>query len=115
MFLVNDNYLKLPGSYLFSTIGKKVQAYQAANPDKTIIRLGIGDVTQPIAPAIIEAMHRAVDEMGQASSFRGYAPDLGYEFLRTAIVENDYKARGCDIEKDEIFVSDGAKSDSANI
>lgn len=115
MAKVNDNYLKLPGSYLFSNIGKKVAAFQAANPDKTIIRLGIGDVTQPLAPAIIEALHGAVDEMGNAETFRGYAPDLGYEFLRKAIVENDYKARGCAIEADEIFVSDGAKCDSANI
>ena len=115
MFQINDNYQKLPGSYLFSTIGKKVNAYQQANPDKNIIRLGIGDVTQPIAPAIIEAMHKAVDEMGHAETFHGYAPDLGYEFLRKAIVENDYKARGCEVEADEVFVSDGAKSDSANI
>ena len=115
MFQINDNYQKLPGSYLFSTIGKKVSAYQAANPDKNIIRLGIGDVTQPLAPAIIEAMHKAVDEMGHAETFRGYAPDLGYEFLRKAIVENDYKARGCQVEIDEVFISDGAKSDSGNI
>lgn len=115
MFQVNDNYLKLPGSYLFSMIGKKVNAYAAANPDKKIIRLGIGDVTQPLAPAIISALHDAVEEMGKAESFRGYAPDLGYEFLRSAIVENDYKARGCDIAMDEIFISDGAKGDSGNI
>ena len=115
MFHVNENYQKLPGSYLFSTIGKKVNAYQEANPDKEIIRLGIGDVTQPIAPAIIEAMHKAVDEMGHAETFHGYAPDLGYAFLRKAIVDNDYKAKGCDISEDDIFVSDGAKSDSANI
>ena len=86
-----------------------------ANPDKNIIRLGIGDVTQPIAPAIIDAMHKAVDEMGNAATFHGYAPDLGYEFLRSAIAKNDYQARGCDISTDEIFVSDGAKSDSGNI
>ena len=115
MYQINDNYLKLPGSYLFSTIGKKVAAFSAANPDKNIIRLGIGDVTQPIAPSIIEAMHKAVDEMGNAETFRGYAPDLGYEFLRSAIAKNDYEARGCDISADEIFVSDGAKSDSGNI
>ena len=94
MFQINDNYQKLPGSYLFSTIAKKVAAFSEAHPDKQIIRLGIGDVTQPIAPAIIEAMHRAVDEMGNAETFRGYAPDLGYEFLRKAIADNDYKARG---------------------
>lgn len=115
MFKLNDNYLKLPGSYLFSTIGKKVKAYSEAHPDKKIIRLGIGDVTQPLAPAIIKALHGAVDEMADAKTFRGYAPDLGYEFLRNAIAENDYKARGCEIAADEIFVSDGAKSDSANI
>ena len=115
MFKVNENYGKLPGSYLFSTIAKKVAAYQEANPDRKIIRLGIGDVTQPIAPSIIKAMHAAVDEMGNADTFRGYAPDLGYDFLRNAICENDYKARGCDISPDEIFVSDGAKSDSGNI
>ena len=115
MFRINENYLKLPGSYLFSTIGKKVNAYSQANPDKKIIRLGIGDVTQPLAPAIIEALHGAVDEMGKAETFRGYAPDLGYEFLRNAIAENDYKARGCAIAADEIFISDGAKCDSGNI
>ena len=115
MFKVNDNYLKLPGSYLFSTIGKKVAAYSEANPDKKIVRLGIGDVTQPIAPAVIDAMHKAVDEMGQAATFRGYAPDLGYEFLRSAIVKNDYEARGAKISIDEIFISDGAKCDSGNI
>ena len=115
MFKVNDNYQKLPGSYLFSTIAKKVSAFSQANPDKNIIRLGIGDVTQPIAPAIIDAMHKAVDEMGDAATFHGYAPDLGYEFLRSAIAKNDYQARGCDISTDEIFVSDGAKSDSGNI
>ena len=115
MFKINENYLKLPGSYLFSTIGKKVAAYQSENPDKKIIRLGIGDVTQPIAPSIISAMHKAVDEMGVKETFRGYAPDLGYVFLRNAIAENDYKSRGCDISPDEIFVSDGAKCDSGNI
>ena len=115
MFKVNDNYLKLPGSYLFSTIGKKVNAYSAAHPDKKIIRLGIGDVTQPLAPAVIKAMHSAVDEMADAATFRGYAPDLGYEFLRSAIAKNDYQERGCDIAADEIFVSDGAKCDSSNI
>ena len=115
MYQINDNYQKLPGSYLFSTIGKKVAAYSEANPDKKIIRLGIGDVTQPLAPAIIEALHKAVDERGNAETFHGYAPDLGYEFLRSAIAKNDYQARGCEIGIDEIFVSDGAKSDSANI
>lgn len=115
MFQVNENYLKLPGSYLFSTIGKKVSAYAAAHPEETVIRLGIGDVTQPLPPVVIEALHKAVDEMGNASTFHGYAPDLGYEFLRKAVAENDFQARGCQITPDEIFVSDGAKSDSANI
>lgn len=115
MFKVNDNYLKLQGSYLFSTVGRKQREYQAAHPDKKVIRLSIGDVTQPLAPVILQALHSAVDEMGNAETFHGYAPDLGYEFLRNAIAENDYKARGCDIGADEIFVSDGAKCDCSNI
>ncbi len=115
MLKINDNYLKLPGSYLFSTIAKKVQAFTEANPDKKIIRLGIGDVTQPLSPAIITALHDAVDDMSKAETFHGYAPDLGYAFLREAIAANDYVARGCDIAADEIFISDGAKSDSGNI
>lgn len=115
MFRVNENYGKLPGSYLFSTVGKKIGDYSKANPEKKIVRLGIGDVTQPLAPAIIEALHNAVDEMAKAETFHGYAPDQGYEFLRSVIAENDYKSRGCQIEADEIFISDGAKSDSGNI
>ena len=115
MYKINENYLKLPGSYLFSTIGKKVRAYKEANPDKDVISLGIGDVTQPLAPAVINAMHKAVDEMGKKETFKGYAPDLGYEFLRKAIVLNDYKNRNAFVETDEIFISDGAKSDSGNI
>ncbi len=115
MYQVNTNYLKLPGSYLFSTIAKKVAAYQEANPDKEIIRLGIGDVTQPLPKVVIDALHKAVDEQADAKTFKGYSPDLGYDFLRNAIAEHDYKARGCDIAPDEIFVSDGAKSDSGNI
>ena len=115
MFTINENYLKLPGSYLFSNIAKKINAYQSENPEAEILRLGIGDVTQPLAPAIIEALHKAVDEMANAETFHGYAPDLGYEFLRNAIAKNDYKDRGCDIAADEIFVSDGAKCDSGNI
>lgn len=115
MFTINENYLKLPGSYLFSNIAKKINAYQSENPEAQILRLGIGDVTQPLAPAIIEALHKAVDEMANAETFHGYAPDLGYEFLRNAIAKNDYKDRGCDIAADEIFVSDGAKCDSGNI
>ena len=115
MFQANSDYLKLPGSYLFSTIAKKTNAYMAEHPDASLIRMGIGDVTQPLPPAVIEALHKAVDEMGRAETFRGYAPDLGYEFLRHAIAENDYRARGCEIADDEVFVSDGAKSDSGNI
>ena len=115
MVTVNHNYLKLPGSYLFSTIGKKVRAYKEENPDKEVISLGIGDVTQPLVPAIIDALHGAVEEMAHAETFHGYAPDLGYEFLRREIAKNDYQDRGCNIAADEIFVSDGAKSDSGNI
>lgn len=115
MVKINENYLKLPGSYLFSSIGKKVREYCAANPDKKVIRLGIGDVTLPLAPAVISALHQAVDEMAVKETFQGYAPDLGYEFLRQSIATCDYKARGVTIELDEIFISDGAKSDSGNI
>ena len=115
MVKVNENYLKLQGSYLFSKIAKKVNAYAASNPDKKIIRLGIGDVTLPLVPVVTDALQKAVEEMGDQKTFRGYAPDLGYDFLRNAIVTNDYRARGCEIEADEIFVSDGAKSDSGNI
>ena len=115
MFKANENYAKLPGSYLFSTIGKKVKEYSKAHPDAKLIRLGIGDVTLPLAPSVIAAMHSAVDEMGKAETFRGYAPDLGYEFLRKAIIDGDYKAWGVDLDIDEIFISDGAKSDSGNI
>ncbi|MBQ2082269.1 MAG: LL-diaminopimelate aminotransferase [Lachnospiraceae bacterium] len=115
MFKANENYAKLPGSYLFSTIGKKVKEYSKAHPDAKLIRLGIGDVTLPLAPSVIAAMHSAVDEMGKAETFRGYAPDLGYEFLRKAIIDGDYKVWGVDLDIDEIFISDGAKSDSGNI
>lgn len=115
MVQVNDNYLKLPGSYLFSTIGKKVSAYAQANPDKKVIRLGIGDVTLPLAPAVVKALHEAVEEQADAVTFKGYAPELGYAFLRDVIAEKDFKARGCEIAADEIFISDGAKSDSGNI
>ena len=102
MVNVNQDYLQLRGSYLFSEIARKVNAYQAANPDKEIIRLGIGDVTLPIAESIITSLHSAVDEMGKKETFKGYAPDLGYEFLRNTIAENDYIKRGCDIKPDEI-------------
>ncbi len=115
MWKYNENYLKLPGSYLFSNIAKKVNAFTEQNPDKSIIRLGIGDVTLPLAPAVIEALHGAVDEMAVKETFKGYAPDLGYAFLREAAAKNDYADRGVDIAADEIFVSDGAKCDCANI
>lgn len=115
MFEANSDYLKLPGSYLFSTIAKKVAAYSKEHPDAKLVRLGIGDVTQPLPPAVIKALHKAVDEQADPATFRGYAPDLGYEFLRHAIAENSYRALGCDIADDEVFVSDGAKSDSGNI
>ena len=115
MYKINDNYQKLPGSYLFSTIAKKVAAFTAEHPDRGIIRLGIGDVTQPLTEPVIKSLHMAVDEMADGATFRGYAPDLGYAFLREAIAENDFRARGCDISPDEIFVSDGAKCDSGNI
>ena len=115
MFKVNENFAKLPGSYLFANIAKRVSAFQAEHPEKEIIRLGIGDVTQPIAPAIIEAMHKAVDEMGHAETFHGYAPEQGYDFLRNIIAKEDFQEKGCDISADEIFISDGAKCDCGNI
>ena len=115
MLKINENYSKLPGSYLFSTIAKKVAAYQESNPDKKIVRLGIGDVTQALSPSVITALHLAVDEMADRSTFRGYAPDLGYDFLREAIAAADYQEKGCRIDADEIFISDGAKCDSGNI
>ena len=115
MININENFLNLQDSYLFSTIAKKVAEFQKKNPDKRIIKLGIGDVTRPIAPKIIEAMHKAVEEMGKQETFRGYGPEQGYEFLREKISENDYKKRGVNIDIDEIFVSDGAKCDCGNI
>jgi len=115
MALINENYTKLPGSYLFSDIARKVTEFKTAHPDANIIRLGIGDVTKPLPTAIIEALHKAVDEMANASTFRGYGPEQGYDFLVNTIVENDYKALGLDISTDEIFVSDGSKSDTGNI
>ena len=115
MVQVNNNYSKLPGNYLFSEVARKKQAYLEAHPTAQLINMGIGDVTRPLFPAVIAAMQQAVDEMGQASSFRGYAPEQGYDFLRQLIAECDFQARGADISADEIFVSDGAKSDCANI
>ena len=115
MYKINDNYLKLQGNYLFSTIAKKVNAYKEGNPEANIIRLGIGDVTRPLVPSIIEALHKAVDEMGTEEGFRGYGPEQGYEFLREAIAKQDYQVRGCNIDADEIFISDGSKCDVGNI
>lgn len=111
----NENFLKLEGSYLFSTVARKQREYQEKHPDKEVIRLSIGDVTKPLAPAVIEAMHKAVDEMAHEESFRGYPPEHGFDFLVDAIHRHDYEERGLDIAKDEIFVSDGAKSDCGNI
>ncbi|MGO5022571.1 LL-diaminopimelate aminotransferase [Lawsonibacter sp. LCP25S3_G6] len=115
MVKINDNYLKLPGSYLFSEVARRIAAYTAAHPQAKITKLSIGDVTRPLVPAVIEAMHKAVDEMGTAEGFHGYGPEQGYPFLREAIAQYDYAARGVDIQADEIFVSDGAKSDCGNI
>lgn len=112
MSLINENFLELQDSYLFSTIAKKVAKYTKENPDKKIIKLGIGDVTRPIILACVDAMHKAVDEIATQEGFKGYGPEQGYEFLRKAIVDNDYKTRNIDISEDEIFISDGAKCDS---
>ena len=115
MIRINDHYLKLKASYLFSDIAKRVSAFQQANPDRDIIRLGIGDVTRALPQACVEAFHKAVDEMAKDSTFRGYGPEQGYDFLREAIAENDFRSRGADIAADEIFISDGAKCDTGNI
>lgn len=112
--LINERFMNLPGNYLFADIAKKVKAFKEHNLEVDVISLGIGDVTQPLAPAVIEALHKAADEMASASSFRGYGPERGYDFLREAIVANDFHARGVEIEPDEVFVSDGAKSDTGN-
>ena len=111
---VNENFGRLKESYLFSEIGKKVRAYQAANPDKKVIRMGIGDVTLPLAPVVIEAMEKAVGEMGVKETFRGYPPEYGYDFLREAISAY-YARKGIKVAADDVFVSDGAKSDVGNI
>ena len=115
MLKINENYMKLPGSYLFSDIARKVAAFSAAHPDRKIIRLGIGDVTQPLAPSVIAALHRAVDDQASAATFHGYGPEQGYDFLRRQIAETHYLRRGVKLEPDEIFVGDGAKSDTGNI
>ncbi|HWS00721.1 MAG TPA: LL-diaminopimelate aminotransferase [Prolixibacteraceae bacterium] len=115
MARINENYLKLKAGYLFPEIGRRVREFAQANPGKEIIRMGIGDVTQPLTPTIIKAFHEGVDEMSAADTFKGYGPEQGYEFLRQAIAENDYHARGVQISADEIFVSDGSKCDTGNI
>ena len=115
MALVNEHFLKLPGSYLFSDIAKKVNAFKVTHPGKNLIRLGIGDVTRPLPPVCIEAMHRAVDEMANAKTFRGYGPEQGYDFLIEAIIKHDFASRGISLSPSEIFISDGAKSDTGNI
>jgi LL-diaminopimelate aminotransferase len=115
MARINENFRKLKAGYLFPEIGRRVAKFCAENPSAQVIRLGIGDVTEPLAPAIIEAFHRAVDEMAVRSTFRGYGPEQGYDFLRQAIVANDYAARGASIDADEVFISDGSKCDTGNI
>lgn len=114
MALLNENYLKLPGSYLFAEIARRVNVFKGDNPDANIIRLGIGDVTKPLAPAVITAMHNAVDEMARAETFRGYGPEQGYGFLIKTVIEHDYASRGISLDEDEVFISDGAKSDVGN-
>ena len=114
MTYINEDFLKLPGAYLFSEIAQKVTVFKTQNPEADVISLGIGDVTQPLIPAVTEALHRAADEMAHAETFRGYGPERGYSFLRKAIVENDFLARGIEISEDEVFVNDGAKSDTGN-
>ncbi|HEY3189842.1 MAG TPA: LL-diaminopimelate aminotransferase, partial [Solirubrobacteraceae bacterium] len=115
MARINDNYLKLKSSYLFTDIAARIKAFQAAHPEAGIIRLGIGDVTQPLPPAVIAALHAAVDDMARSETFRGYGPEPGYEFLTELICTHDYASRGVRMATDEIFVSDGGKTDSANI
>lgn len=115
MALVNENYLKLQGRYLFAEIARKVSDFRAANPEAKLIPMGIGDVTKPLTPAVIKAMHQAVDEMANASTFRGYGPEQGYRFLSEKIIANDFEPRGVHLEPDEVFVSDGCKSDMGNI
>ena len=115
MVKINDNFLKLPGSYLFSEVNRRINAYTAAHPQAQVIKLSIGDVTRPLVPAVTKAMHAAVDEMGTAEGFHGYGPEQGYEFLRQAVSQGDYGLRGVEIRPEEIFISDGAKSDCGNI
>ena len=115
MIRINENYTKLKASYLFADIARRVGAYTAAHPDKSVIRLGIGDVTEPLPPACVEALHAATDEMSKRETFKGYGPEQGYAFLRDLVAQHDYAARGCRIDADEIFISDGSKCDCGNI
>lgn len=115
MVTINENFLKLQAGYLFPEVSRRVRAFQAKNTNAKIISLGIGDVTQPLAPAIVEAMKKAVDDMGTVAGFRGYGPEQGYDFLIEAIIENDYNSRGVDLDRSEVFISDGAKCDTGNI
>src|SRR4051812_25612832 len=115
MAYINENYLKLKAGYLFPEIGRRVEAFLQTNTGAKIIRMGIGDVTEPLCPAIVKAMHKAVEEMGTRSGFRGYGPEQGYDFLRETIAKEDFQSRGCEISADEIFVSDGSKCDGGNI
>lgn len=115
MFAINDNFTKLPSAYLFSEVARRVRAYSEANPGEEILRLGIGDVTRPLCPAVVEALHRGVDDEADTSTFHGYGPEQGHEFLTSLIAEHDYRRRGITMSEDEIFVSDGAKSDTGNI
>ena len=113
--IINDHYLNLKAGYLFPEIGRRVKAYAQAHPDARIIRMGIGDVTEPLAPAVIAAMHKAVDEMASRDTFKGYGDEQGYAFLRQAVAQHDFQARGCDVSADEVFISDGSKCDTGNI
>src|SRR4030042_1759316 len=115
MALINENFLKLQSGYLFPEISRRVKAFKAEHPEADIISRGMGDVTEPLAPAMVEAMHKAADEMSKQKTFRGYGPEQGYDFLIEAIIRNDFNSRGVQLEKDEVFVSDGAKCDTGNI
>ena len=115
MVTINENYLKLPGSYLFSEIGRRVARFKAEHSEATVISLGIGDVTRPLPPAVIESLHEAVDEMARPETFKGYGPEQGYGFLINKILEHEYRSRGIELEADEIFISDGSKCDTGNI
>lgn len=115
MFKVNDNFTKLPSSYLFSEVARRVRVYTEAHPEAEVIRMGIGDVTRPLCPAVVDALHRAVDDEAHGETFHGYGPEQGYDFLVSKIVDYDYRRHGIEVAEDEVFVSDGAKSDTGNI